>query len=219
MTDRTGASDQRPGHPAPPWRARGTLWLSLFTAREALPLPADLAPLGSRHALAVLLVRYEEGTLRYDELAVGSPARRGRRVGVYCHRIWVDSAASLRGGRLLWGIPKEMARFTWDEGTVRIADDTGTLAALRVAPPVRGRLPVPYLPGNAFGRIGEDRTYLGGRLAGRLGTGRIGVLEWTGRLPELKRPEPRCTVTVSPARFFFPAGTRLGRAGSPGGPR
>ncbi|POX41098.1 hypothetical protein C3486_11000 [Streptomyces sp. Ru73] len=214
MTDPTGTPPE-PGYPAPPWRARGTLWLSLVTARDPLPLPADLAPLGSRRLLAVLLVRYVTGTLRYDEFAVGSPARRGRHVGLYCHGIWVDSAASLRGGRGLWGIPKEPARFSWGEDTVRVADDTGTLAALRVGTRTGWRVPVPYAPASCFGRIGADRTHLAGRVAGRLGAGRAEVLEWGARLPELRRPEPVGTLAVRPARFFFPAGTRLGRAGAP----
>ncbi|MGI5471334.1 acetoacetate decarboxylase family protein [Streptomyces sp. CA-132043] len=212
MTDRTGPS-AGPGFPAPPWRARGTLWLSLFATREALPLPADLRPLGGRHVLAVMLVRYAEGTLRYDEFAVASPVRRGRRVGLHCHAIRVDSAASLRGGRGLWGIPKEMARFAWSGDSVRVSDDTGTLAALRVGPHGRWRVPVPYAPGHAFGQIGADRIHLAGRLSGRLGPGPLGVLEWSGRLPELRRADPLCALALSPARFFFPAGTRQGPAG------
>ncbi|MEU6118093.1 acetoacetate decarboxylase family protein [Streptomyces sp. NPDC047117] len=211
MTDRTGPPAD-PGFPAPPWRARGTLWLSLFTTREPLPLPADLSPLGSRHSLAVLLVRYTEGTLRYDEFAVASPVRRGRRVGLHCHGIRVDSAASLRGGRALWGIPKEPARFSWSEDSVRVSDDAGTLAALRLGPLGRWRVPVPYAPGHVFGRIGADRIHLAGRLSGRLGTGRLGVQEWSGRLPELRRADPLCALALSPARFFFPAGTRQGPA-------
>ncbi|MBZ4018841.1 acetoacetate decarboxylase family protein [Streptomyces purpurogeneiscleroticus] len=123
MTDPTGppAAD----YPAPPWKARGVLWMSVLTAREAPELPADLSPVGGRRTLLLVLARYTEGSLRYDEFAVGSPARRGRRVGMFCHRIWVDSAASLRGGRQLWGIPKEMARFSWDAETVRVPREAG----------------------------------------------------------------------------------------------
>ncbi|WP_052868852.1 acetoacetate decarboxylase family protein [Streptomyces niger] len=214
MTDRT-EPPAGPGFPAPPWRARGSLWLSLFRTRAPLPLPTGLTPLGSRRLLAVLLVRYTEGTLRYDEFAVASPVRSGRHVGLHCHGIWVDSEASLRGGRDLWGIPKEPARFSWSADSVRVSDDAGTIAALRVGPHGRWRVPVPYAPGHVFGRIGADRVQLAGRLSGRLRTGRLGALEWSGRLPELRRAEPFCALALSPARFFFPAGTVVDSRGGP----
>lgn len=212
MTDPTGppAAD----YPAPPWKARGVLWMSVLTAREAPELPADLSPVGGRRTLLLVLARYTEGSLRYDEFAVGSLARRGRRVGLFCHRIWVDSAASLRGGRRLWGIPKELARFSWDAETVRIRDDNGPVAALRLGPHGRARIPVLRAPSSGFGRIGGERTFLCGQVSGRLGRGRLGVLDWHPPLPGLAAPAPRCTLSVSSARFVFPAGTRLGPAGS-----
>ncbi|MFD4867846.1 acetoacetate decarboxylase family protein [Streptomyces sp. NPDC058412] len=208
----TDPSDPPPlDYPPPPWRARGELWMSAFRTREALQLPADLTPLGSRHTLIAVLVRYTEGTLRYDEFAVGSMARRGRHMGMLCHRIWVDSASSLHGGRQLWGIQKELANFSWSEGSVRIGDTTGPIATLRVGSHSRRRIPISRVPSVGFGRIDSERTLLTGRIAGRLGTSRISPREWDARLPGLASPEPRYTLSVSRARFVFPEGTLLGR--------
>ncbi|GGU15116.1 acetoacetate decarboxylase family protein [Streptomyces lateritius] len=197
-------------YPPPPWKARGELWMSLFRTRKALMLPTDLTPVGGRHTLITMLARYTEGTLRYDEFAVGSLVRRGRHAGVLCHRIWVDSTASLYGGRQLWGIPKELASFSWSGGSVQIRRDAGPIATLRVAPHSRRRIPVSHLPGIAFGQIATGRTLLVGRVAGRLGTSRITPTEWHDPLPALSTEEPRLALSVSQARFFFPEGTRLG---------
>lgn len=202
------------GYPPPPWRARGALWISVLRTRDAMALPDDLMPVDGRHALVAVLVRYTEGALRYDEFAVGSLVRRGRYAGLFCHRIWVDSVASLRGGRQLWGIPKELARFSWSEGTVRIDGEAGPVATLRVGPDSRGRIPVSRVPGVGFGQIDEDRTLLVGRIAGRLGTSRITPIEWHEGLPALSSGRPRRALSVSQARFFFPPGRRVGRAGA-----
>ncbi|MFC6064061.1 acetoacetate decarboxylase family protein [Streptomyces ochraceiscleroticus] len=199
-------------YPSPPWRARGELWMSVFRSREALTLPCDLTPVGDRHTLIVLLVRYTEGSLRYDEFAVGSLVRKGRHAGVLCHRIWVDSAASLNGGRQLWGIPKELATFSWNDRTVEIRGESAPIATLRVGPHSRWRIPVTHVPSVGFGQIATDRTLLIGRIAGHLGTSRITPTAWHDCLPALNTTKPRLTLSVSQARFFFPEGTRVGRA-------
>ncbi|NPC96141.1 acetoacetate decarboxylase family protein [Nocardioides sp. zg-DK7169] len=97
-------------YPDPPWDMVGQLWLSLFR----VPVPVDeLRPAGVH---GVALVRYEEGSpLTYSELLVARPvsgAGRGRRVSI--SDIWVDSPASVAGGRELWAIPKELAAFSVD---------------------------------------------------------------------------------------------------------
>jgi acetoacetate decarboxylase len=59
-------------------------------------------------------VSYEEGSpLTYSELLVARPVKsdeHGRRVTIT--DIWVDSPASVAGGRELWAIPKGLCDFT-----------------------------------------------------------------------------------------------------------
>jgi hypothetical protein len=105
--DPAGEADG-PGVPPAPWALRGQLWMTLFRLRQ--PVDAD-RPAG---VYAAAFVAYEPGgDLAYSELLVARrarvPASRGRRVTVT--DIWVDSVASLRGGRTLWAIPKELADF------------------------------------------------------------------------------------------------------------
>ena len=105
----------------------GQLWLSLF--RLARPVD-DLRPSG---VYGAAFVSYEPGSpLTYSELLVARPipvpGRRGRRASipgsswarsarVEITDIWVDSPASVAGGRELWAIPKGLCDFDLD--TVR----------------------------------------------------------------------------------------------------
>jgi hypothetical protein len=97
-------------YPAAPWHMVGSLWLSLFKVAERVD---DLRPAGIYGAA---FVSYEEGSpLSYSEFLVARPVatdQDGRRVTIT--DIWVDSPASVAGGRELWAIPKGLADFTLD---------------------------------------------------------------------------------------------------------
>jgi hypothetical protein len=110
--------------PPAPWRLHGELIL----------IPA---PLG-----AVMLADYQGGTLAYHELIVFRP---GPRVA----HIYVDSPESMRGGREIWKLPKELAEFTWSRRAVEVRQDGRTLfrASIRRRP---GRLPLAF-PAPALG--------------------------------------------------------------------
>ena len=59
---------------------------------------------------------YSEGsTLLYNELIVISAiVRCASRFGVWISHIYVDNPDSVAGGREIWGLPKELAQFTWN---------------------------------------------------------------------------------------------------------
>jgi acetoacetate decarboxylase len=61
----------------------------------------------------IYIAAYREGsTIQYNELII-APAlvRSGLRPGAWVSHIYVDSPQSLFGGREIWALPKEMARF------------------------------------------------------------------------------------------------------------
>jgi Acetoacetate decarboxylase (ADC) len=100
------------GYPPAPWRMVGQLWLSLFRLAEPVD---ELRPAG---VYGAAFVSYEPGSpLTYSELLVARsvPMPGGRRVSIT--DIWVDSPASVAGGRELWAIPKGLCDFDLD--TVR----------------------------------------------------------------------------------------------------
>lgn len=105
-------------YPPPPWRMHGQMWLTLVRTT------ADAGPERPAGVYGVGLVDYQEPSpLTYGELLVarqvtiprpesGRSPTSGKHVTVT--DIWVDSAPSRAGGRELWGVPKELADFTWD---------------------------------------------------------------------------------------------------------
>jgi hypothetical protein len=97
-------------YPPAPWKMHGQLWLSLFRVREGDHPDREPGIYG------VALVKYEEPSpLTYAELLVahlvstgGTPSK-----AVNITDIWVDSPASVAGGRALWAIPKDLCDFTY----------------------------------------------------------------------------------------------------------
>lgn len=106
-------------YPSAPWRLRG--WgvatvqlIDVKAARQFVPSDCRVVPVAPGRTLGGLLfVSYEFGsTLVYRELAiVAALVRAGRRCAFYLARLYVDSAASLAGGREIWGVPKDLASF------------------------------------------------------------------------------------------------------------
>ena len=99
---------EKVAYPAAPWQMVGSLWLSLFKLKDDVD---ELRPAG---VYGAAFVSYEEGSpLTYSELLVARPIKsdeHGRRVTIT--DIWVDSPASVAGGRELWAIPKGLCDFT-----------------------------------------------------------------------------------------------------------
>ena len=101
-------------YPPEPWYLSGDLHCSAWCVPVgALPeLPSGVRPLtvaGQAFVFAAWADYRPPGVLSYRELLVAVVVRGGPRVTI--PRIWVDSPASLAGGRALWHIPKEAAEF------------------------------------------------------------------------------------------------------------
>jgi hypothetical protein len=99
--------NESPSYPPAPWRMRGSLWLTAFRLGHDVD---ERHPAGS---YGVALVDYvEPSPLTYGELLVARTTRTedGRRA-VTITDIWVDSPASMAGGRALWAIPKQLCDF------------------------------------------------------------------------------------------------------------
>lgn len=119
-------------YPPAPWAMVGQLWLSLFRLREPVD---ELRPAGLYGAA---FVSYQPGSpLTYSELLVARPVkttRHGRRVSIT--DIWVDSPASVAGGRELWAIPKEPCDFdleTSHRGPLSTTDWSATVGRRPIA--------------------------------------------------------------------------------------
>jgi acetoacetate decarboxylase len=116
------------GFPPAPWRLHG----------ELIVVPARWG--------GVMLANYTGGTLAYHELIVFRP-------GFVVAHIYVDSPESMRGGREIWKLPKQLAEFTYSRSFVEVRQDGRTLftARIRRRP---GLVPL-IIPGPAIGEGGK----------------------------------------------------------------
>lgn len=120
-------------YPAAPWTMDGQLWLSLFRVGHAVD---ERRPAG---VYGVALVSYEEPSpLTYSELLVARVVREPLRA-VTITDIWVDSPASVAGGRELWAIPKELADFRVDRERGTVRERTSWSVEVEGRPVVRAR--------------------------------------------------------------------------------
>jgi hypothetical protein len=108
----------------------------LSVPADRLPaLPAGFRPLmiAGRTLVIAGWIRYEGGSvLRYSELFAAPIGLVDRRPAATVTHMWVDSEASLAGGRELWGYPKQLARFQLEitpDGRAQATDDRGAIAS------------------------------------------------------------------------------------------
>jgi len=121
-------------YPDAPWQMVGSLWVSIFRLKQDVD---ELRPAGIYGAA---FVSYEEGSpLTYSELLVAralpKSAGKGRKVTIT--DIWVDSPASVAGGRELWAIPKGLCDFELDASHRGPLARTGWSASLERRPIAR----------------------------------------------------------------------------------
>lgn len=183
--------------PAAPWRVRGQAWAGLFRTELPVAVPAGLQPLIGRRWLVVALVRYLVGPLHYDELFIGLPVRYERRIGVWIDRIWVDDLSSLWGGRRIWGLPKELARFDWHGDTVSVVDATGPIATLQLDRRMNWLLPLPAVV-FGVGRLGQRWALTPARGWAWPHRAGLHITEWSPRLPYRPHATPICAIAANP---------------------
>jgi hypothetical protein len=205
-------------YPPEPWALRGQLRVAVFLVPVAdLPaIPAELATavrvvrLGRRALVGAAWVVYEPGgVLSYHELLASVLMRDGLRPRVTITDIWVDSVASRDGGRALWGIPKDLARFAFTSDSAgehaSAERDGGCLAEATVRRGVRlpGRWPFGFRVTQSLdGRPKTSRVRATARLL-------LGRSQWTvpadSPLHYLAGRRPLLTATAADFRMSFGA--------------
>jgi acetoacetate decarboxylase len=194
-------------YPPAPWQLRG--WgvatvqtVDVRAARRFVPRDCPIVAVAPGRTLGGLLfVSYESGsTLIYRELTIAAAlVRVGRRIAFYLPRLYVDSAASLAGGRAIWGVPKEMADFdvATSEGQRTIVVRSGGDDVCRIAAAVpRGGLRL-TIPMPAFGTRADSLLFFAGRLAARFALIRAAVeLPSDGEFATLALDHPRFAVSI-----------------------
>jgi acetoacetate decarboxylase len=231
----TGAGVPAAGPPPMPWRlvARDAalavpVWVPLEQARPRVPRRYRVLPLLPGRTLGGLfLAEYGPGsTLRYRELIVASATllHRGRLAAWVTH-VFVDDPASVRGGRELLGVPKQLASFDWRDGRVEVRTPEHPVCCLRHGRTLwlwRQTARLVALHGDV--RDPERVSLHGNEVRGRLGLARAAVeipprsplraLGFGAALPALRIGEMEAVFGGAP---FFPPRTQPVATDSPEG--
>jgi acetoacetate decarboxylase len=153
-------------YPPAPWQLQGYALIAyhlIDLVRSRSFLPSGLEPVSvfpGKTLGGVYIARYTAGSiLEYNELIVfPGLVRYENRVAPWVSHIYVDNLQSMAGGREIWGLPKELAEFTWTEDNVSVRQGDRVLANLRYKPSF---LPLetwwkPSLGGEVFGGLNGE---------------------------------------------------------------
>ncbi|MBD2731503.1 acetoacetate decarboxylase family protein [Nostoc sp. FACHB-892] len=150
-------------YPQAPWTLQGyaiqTLHLvNIDRVRPLIPLELGIISVWPGKTLAsVYLSNYGSGSvLEYSELII-APAvvNYQRKIGGWVSHIYVNNADSVAGGREIWGLPKELAKFTWQQGNhVTVYQENRKLCSLNYNQ--QSLAWRQWLSGSAFSAKGAD---------------------------------------------------------------
>ncbi|GAX42405.1 hypothetical protein NIES4075_34060 [Tolypothrix sp. NIES-4075] len=159
-----------------PWMLKGyaisTVHLvDVDKVRHFIPSELNIISVLPGKTLCVVYVsHYGSGSvLEYSELIVipALVSYEGKFGGWVSH-IYVDNSDSVAGGREIWGLPKEMAEFTWEDNKcVTVRQSNRVLCSLdykQQSLTWRQRL-----GGSAFSTMGNDLLMFGAEFESRLG--------------------------------------------------
>ena len=129
-------------YPAAPWPLQGFALLTLQLVecdrvRPYLPAELDIVSILPNLTIGGIYVSsYQSGSvLEYNELIVVAGLVRYRgQIGSWISHIYVDHIDSVAGGRDIWGLPKQLATFTWEKTqlpSVRVEQNGRLLCVVR----------------------------------------------------------------------------------------
>lgn len=126
-------------YPPAPWKLQGhalqTLHLvDINRSRTLIPSELEIVSLLPGKTLGgVYLSVYEAGSiLEYNELiVVAALVRYQGKIGAWISHIYVDNLDSVAGGREIWGLPKEMAKFIWEKDRISVYQNDRQLCNLK----------------------------------------------------------------------------------------
>jgi acetoacetate decarboxylase len=153
-------------YPPAPWHLYGQALQSihlvdLAKAKELVPTDLEIISVLPGKTLGSLyLSTYDaNSTLEYHELiVVAALVRYQGKIGCWVSHIYVDNLDSVAGGREVWGLPKEMADFTWNDQQIQVTQGDRSLCRVHYSP---GGLPLsPWgksrIIGKGFSGLAKD---------------------------------------------------------------
>ncbi len=138
-------------YPQAPWTLKGYALqtvelLDIERSRPFIPSDLEIISVWPGKTLGgVYLAAYQAGSvLEYSELIViAGLVNYSGKLGGWISHIYVDNADSVAGGREIWGLPKELAEFSWQGDSVTVRQGDRTLCRLSYTQP-NFSIPLPF---------------------------------------------------------------------------
>lgn len=202
-------------YPPAPWNLQGHALLTCHLidvglARTVIPPEFEIVSLLPGKTLGgVYLSSYDAGSiLPYNELIVTAAlVRYGQAIGSWISHIYVDHPDSVAGGREIWGLPKELADFTWSPDRVTVYQADRLLCSLHNLQPWF-RLPSswqPRLKGTVFSQLGPDLLRFESRFQSAIAVGK-GHLTVPETSPLARLNLGQAVFRIDMANLFLQAG-------------
>jgi len=165
-------------YPPAPWTLKGyavqTVQLvDIENCRPLIPPELEVVSVWPGKTIGgVYIAAYKAGsTLEYNELiVVAGMVNYSGQIGPWISHIYVDHPDSVAGGREIWGLPKELAEFTWERGensSVMVRQGDRQLCSLNYTQPSFA-LPL-NLAAPSFSSLAGDFLLFKGEFESRLG--------------------------------------------------
>ena len=162
-------------YPNAPWTLQGYAYQTLHLlecdrVRPLIPPELNLVSVFPGKTVGgVYLSNYSAGSvLLYSELIiVAAFVSHAGKIGAWISHIYVDNPDSVAGGREIWGLPKEMAEFTWTDRSVSVKQGDRALCCLKYnwqSP----ALPLP-LGASSFSSLGSNLLLFPAQVKARVG--------------------------------------------------
>lgn len=208
-------------YPTAPWTLKGyaiqtVQLLDIERSRPLIPQELEIISIWPGKTVgSVYLSSYKFGsTLEYNELiVVAGMVNYSGNIGAWISHIYVDNPNSVAGGREIWGLPKELAEFTWltgEESSVTVRQGNREICSLiytkpSLAFPVSLALP-------SFSSLASDFLLFKGDFASRVGlvSGKL-QLPTESPLTSLNLGQPWLTAYCDDLRFVANAPEVVGQ--------
>ncbi len=164
-------------YPQAPWILKGYAvanleFVDIEKVHSLIPKELNIVSLLPGKTIGcVYLSYYSSGSvLEYSELIV-APALVSYegKLGGWVSHIYVDSANSVAGGREIWGLPKELAEFTWENNErVTVQQGHKTLCSLSYQKQSMTLRP-PQITISSFSTMGTDLLMFPAKFTSNLG--------------------------------------------------
>ena len=163
-------------YPQAPWTLQGYAFqtvqlIDIDQVRPLVPSELEIISVWPGKTLGgVYLSSYQSGSvLEYNELIIIAAVLGYKgKFGAWISHIYVDNPDSVAGGREIWGLPKELAAFTWERNDcVTVRQGNRLLCSLNYNQQAFGWRQ--WLGASTFSTLGSDLLLFPAELESRLG--------------------------------------------------